>query len=186
MHVFKFGGASVKNAEGVKNLAAVLQQVGYDNTLVVVSAMGKTTNALEIVIKNYLDNKHELQSSIQDVKKFHNEILLDLFDNTQHQIFKNVTQIFKNLDDVLHLNKSPDYNFVYDQVIGFGELLSTTIISAYLNHIGIHCNFLDVRDYIKTDDYYRRANVNWKQTQANIKANFNTNALNITQGVYRK
>lgn len=182
MRVFKFGGASVKNAEGVKNLTSVLQQVGYDNTLVVVSAMGKTTNALEIVIKNYLDNKHELQSSIQDVKKFHNEILLNLFDNTQHSIFKNVTQIFKDLDDVLRRNKSPDYNFIYDQVIGFGELLSTTIISAYLNDIGIHNNLLDVRDYIKTDNYYRTANVNWKQTQANIKANFDTKALNITQG----
>ena len=86
MRIFKFGGASVKNAEGVKNMASVLKTVGYENTLVVVSAMGKTTNALEVVIKNYFENKAELQSSIQEVKKFHNEILLDLFDQTPRKM----------------------------------------------------------------------------------------------------
>ena len=182
MQVFKFGGASVKNAEGVKNLALVLQQVGYENTLVVVSAMGKMTNAFELVIKNYFENKEELQSSIQDIKTFHNEILLDLFENTQHPIFKKVSSIFQDLDGFFLRNKSPDYNFVYDQVIGFGELTSTTIISTYLNDIGLKNNWLDVREFIKTDDYYRRSNVNWEQTQTNIKNNFNTKVLNITQG----
>ncbi|WP_323789130.1 aspartate kinase [Psychroserpens sp.] len=182
MQVFKFGGASVKDASGVKNLAKVLQDVGYDNTLVVVSAMGKTTNALELVVKNYLDNTSELQSSIQEVKKYHNEILLDLFANTQHPIFKKVTTIFEDLNHFLNHNKSPDYNFVYDQTIGFGELISTTIISAYLNSIGIKNNWIDVRNFIKTDDYYRRANVNWKQTQIAITENFDKKSLNITQG----
>lgn len=182
MRIFKFGGASVKNADGVKNMASVLSTVGYENTLVVVSAMGKTTNALEVVIKNYFENKSALQSSIQDVKKFHNEILLDLFENTQHPIFKKVSGIFEDLDYFLGRNKSPDYNFVYDQVIGNGELVSTTIISAYLNEIGISNNWLDVREFIKTDNYYRRANVDWDRTQTNIQANFDTKLLNITQG----
>ncbi|WCO01902.1 aspartate kinase [Psychroserpens ponticola] len=182
MQVFKFGGASVKDADGVKNLASVLNQVGFENTLVVVSAMGKMTNALELVIKNYFDNKTELQSSIQDVKKYHNEILLDLFDNTQHPIFKKVASVFEDLDHFLKHNKSPDYNFVYDQTIGFGELLSTIIISEYLNSIGIKNNWKDVRDFIKTDNYYRRANVNWEQTQVAIRNNFDKKLLNITQG----
>jgi aspartate kinase len=182
MQVFKFGGASVKNAEGVKNLARVLQQVGYENTLVVVSAMGKMTNAMELVIKNYFDNKSELQSAIQEVKEFHNSILLDLFENTQHPIYKRVSSIFEDLDGFFLRNKSPDYNFVYDQVIGFGELTSTTIISEYLNEIGLKNNWLDVREFIKTDDYYRRSNVDWEQTQTNIKSNFDNNILNITQG----
>ena len=182
MQVFKFGGASVKDAKGVKNLASVLNQVGFKNTLVVVSAMGKTTNALELVVKNYFDNKPELQSSIQEVKKYHNEILLDLFENTQHQIFKKVALIFEELDHFLKRNKSPDYNFVYDQTIGYGELISTTIISEYLNCIGIANNWIDVRSYIKTDSYYRRANVDWDQTQNNIKEQFDNNTLNITQG----
>lgn len=182
MQVFKFGGASVKDANGVKNLASVLNQVGFKNTLVVVSAMGKTTNALEVVVKNYFENKSELQSSIQEVKKYHNEILLDLFENTQHPIFKKVTTVFEDLDLFLSRNKSPDYNFVYDQTIGFGELVSTTIISEYLNAIGIKNNWIDVRSFIKTDNYYRRANVNWEQTQLAIKEHFDKASLNITQG----
>lgn len=182
MRVFKFGGASVKDANGVKNLASVLKTTGYDNTLVVVSAMGKTTNAMELVIKNYFENKSELQSSIHEVIKYHNEILLDLFDNERHQVFTSVKTLFDELIAFFKSNKSPDYNFVYDQTIGFGELISTTIISNYLNEIGLKNNWLDVREYIKTDNYYRRANVNWDDTQEHISSKFNRSVLNITQG----
>lgn len=182
MQVFKFGGASVKDAKGVKNLASVLNKVGYKNTLIVVSAMGKTTNAIELVVKNYFENKTKLQSSLQEVKKYHNEILLDLFENVNHQAFKKVNTLFDELNSFLKTNKSPDYNFVYDQVISFGELLSTTIISEYLNTIGLKNNWIDVRTQIKTDNYYRRANVNWGDTQRRISSNFNASVLNITQG----
>ncbi|MEL0651545.1 aspartate kinase [Algibacter sp. TI.3.09] len=182
MQVYKFGGASVKDANGVKNIASVLQKVGYKNTLIVVSAMGKTTNALELVIKNYFENKSELQSAIQEVKKFHNEILLNLFPNEDHIVFKKVNTFFGELNQFLISNKSPDYSFVYDQVIGFGELVSTTIISEYLNQINIANNWIDVRTHIKTDNYYRRANVNWSATQQLISSTFNRSALNITQG----
>ncbi|WP_338357198.1 aspartate kinase [Yeosuana marina] len=182
MQVFKFGGASVKDANGVKNLAAVLQKVGFKKNLVVVSAMGKTTNALEVVINNYFNNKAELQSSLQEVKKYHNSILLDLFDNEHHAVFKNISNLFEELNRFLDSNKSPDYNFVYDQIIGYGELVSTLIISHYLNDIGIKNTWLDVREYIKTDNYYRRSNVNWEDTQHLITTKFNTATLNITQG----
>ena len=182
MQVFKFGGASIKDANGVKNLASVLNKTGQKNTLIVVSAMGKTTNAIELLIKNYFENKKELQSSLQEVKKYHNEILLDLFENVNHIAFKKVNTLFDELNRFLKTNKSPDYNFGYDQVIGFGELLSTTIISEYLNAIGIKNNWIDVRNQIKTDNYYRRANVDWKETQRLISSKFNTSILNITQG----
>ncbi|TGV01790.1 aspartate kinase [Flavivirga rizhaonensis] len=182
MQVFKFGGASVKDATGVKNIASVLQKVGYENTLIIVSAMGKMTNALEIVIKNYFENKTLLQSSLQAVKKYHNAILLDLFENESHPAFKKIATLFDELNIFLTTNKSPDYNFVYDQVIGFGELVSTTIISEYLNAINIKNNWIDVRTQIKTDSYYRRANVNWEETQSLITSKFNKNILNITQG----
>lgn len=182
MQVFKFGGASVKDAKGVKNLVNVLNITGYKNTLIVVSAMGKTTNAIEAVITNYFNNKNELQSSLQEVKKFHNAILLDLFENEQHQAFKKVNGFFNQLTQFFDTNKSPDYNFVYDQVIGFGEMVSSTIISEYLNEIGIKNNWLDVRDYIKTDNYYRSANVNWEITQEQISRQFDKSVLNITQG----
>ena len=182
MRVFKFGGASVKDAEGVRNLATVLKTTGYDKTLVVVSAMGKTTNRMELVIKNYFENKAELQSAVHEVIKCHEAILLDLFENKRHQVFRDVKSLFDELHLFFKSNKSPDYNFVYDQTIGFGELISTTIISHYLNEIGLKNNWIDVREFIKTDNYYRRSNVNWEQTQDNISLNFNTSILNITQG----
>ena len=182
MRVFKFGGASVKDANGVKNMASVLQKTGHNKTLIVVSAMGKMTNAMEQVIKSYFENKQELQPALQDVKDFHHKINLDLFENERHPVFETVKTLFNELSDFLKTNKSPDYNFVYDQTIGFGELLSTTIISHYLNDIGLKNKWLDVRDYIKTDNYYRSANVDWANTQQSISANFDRSILNITQG----
>lgn len=182
MRIFKFGGASVKDAEGVKNLVKVLNETGHDNMLVVVSAMGKTTNAMEKVIHNYFDNPKELQSSIQDVKKYHNAILLDLFDSDNHPIFKQVEDLFKDLITFFSRNKSPDYNFVYDQVVGYGELVSTSIISAHLSEIGLKNNWLDVRSLIKTDNYYRNAKIDWKETQQLISKGIKIDELNITQG----
>ncbi|NRD24447.1 aspartate kinase [Winogradskyella litoriviva] len=182
MRVYKFGGASVKDAEGVKNLAKVLQTTGYNNTLVVISAMGKTTNSMELVIKNYFENKDELQSAIHEVIKYHNDILSDLFDNKRHAVFVDVKALFDELNLFFKSNKSPDYNFVYDQTIGFGELISTTIISHYLNEIGLRNNWVDVREFIKTDNYYRHSNVNWDTTQENISTKLDTGILNITQG----
>ena len=182
MRIFKFGGASVKDANGVKNLINVLQTAGYDKTLVVASAMGKTTNALEVVIDNYFSNKTELQSSIQEIKKYHNNILLDLFDNEHHPIFDRVGSFFNDLIIFFDRNKSPDYNFVYDQVVGFGELISTTIISAYLEHVGISNKWLDVREFIKTDNYYRNGAVDWDLTQERISKKVDKKVLHITQG----
>lgn len=182
MQIFKFGGASVKDAEGVKNLARVLKMLGSDKTLIIVSAMGKTTNAMEKVVSNYFDAKHQLQSSLQDVKKFHNNILLDLFENEKHAVFETIDGLFQEIIQFFDHNKSPNYNFVYDQVIGFGELISTSIISHYLNVIGVKNTWLDVRTFIKTDDYYRNSKVNWGQTQELISEHVDRSKLNITQG----
>ncbi|MBU2938277.1 aspartate kinase [Lacinutrix sp. C3R15] len=182
MRIFKFGGASVKNAEGVKNLVKTIQKVGYKDTLIVISAMGKTTNSIELVIDNYFNNKTALQSSIQEVRKFHNEILLDLFTSENHPVFNTINTLLDELYAFFKTNKSPDYNYVYDQTIGYGELVSTTIISTYFNEVGIKNTWLDVREFIKTDNYYRRANVDWETTKNHIHANFNANTLCVTQG----
>jgi len=182
MKIFKFGGASVKNANGVKNLVRVLKEVGHKETLVIISAMGKTTNALELVIKQYFENKSKLKPVLQEVKSFHSEILNDLFSNKQHSVFTRVKSLFKELEGFLDRNKSPDYNFVYDQVIGYGELVSTTIVNCYLNESDLNNTWLDVREFIKTDDYYRRANVDWEQTQTRIRSKVNTSILNVSQG----
>ena len=181
MRIFKFGGASVKDAAGVKNLVEVLQKTGYDNTLIVVSAMGKMTNAMEAVVNAYFDDKATLPSTVQDVVKYHNDVLLALFSNNQHPIFARVKTLFDEVQGFLAWNKSPNYNFVYDQVVGYGELVSTTIISEYLNEVGIKNNWLDVRNVIKTNNNYRDTTVNWEKTQQKVSS-LDRKVLNITQG----
>jgi len=182
MRIFKFGGASVKDAEAIRNVHSVLQTVGFEDVLLVISAMGKTTNALEIVIKNYFDKSPELQSSIQEVKKYHNQILLDLFEDDKNAVFKDVNSLFSYLDHFISQNKSPNYNFVYDQIVSFGELISTTIISHYMGFMGIKTQWIDVRNLIKTDNNYRDANVDWDTTQKLISKNVKKKILNVTQG----
>jgi aspartate kinase len=182
MRIYKFGGASVKDADGVKNLITILNYLGSEKTLIVVSAMGKTTNSLELVVKNYFENKEELQYSLNEVFNFHNKILEGLFNDNKEQIFYDVKEVFENLRIFLKRNKSPDYSFVYDQVVSFGEILSTKIINSYLNYSNIQCNWIDARELIKTDSKYRDANLNWMITKHSISKNINIKLLNITQG----
>ncbi|MES2241012.1 MAG: aspartate kinase [Bacteroidota bacterium] len=182
MKVFKFGGASVKDAAGIRNVYDVLQKAGYEDVLLVVSAMGKTTNALELVIKNYFDKSAELSASVQEIKKYHNQILLDLFEDDKHEVFEAVATLFTDLEYFLSHNKSPNYNFVYDQIVSFGELISTTILSRFMSFMGINTEWIDVRNYIKTNANYRDAEVDWELTHSNISNNFKSKTLNITQG----
>lgn len=182
MRIFKFGGASVKDADGIKNVFSVLEKVGHEDTLLVISAMGKTTNALELVIKNYFEKSNELHSSLQEVRKYHNQILLDLFDDEEHDVFYAVNSHFADLEYFIRSNKSPNYNFVYDQVVSFGEIVSTTIVSHYFNYAGLKNNWIDVRNFIKTNNNYRDADVDWEKTHQFISKGVKKKALNITQG----
>ena len=182
MRVFKFGGASVKDAEGIKNVVKVLKEVGHENTLLVVSAMGKTTNAMEDVVNAYFKDKSKLTSAVHEVIQYHDTILHDLFPNDKHPVFASVKTLFDEVQGFLVWNKSPKYGFIYDQVVGYGELVSTTILSAYLNEIGIANQWLDVRTLIKTNDDYRDAIVNWDKTQINVTEKIDKRKLNITQG----
>jgi aspartate kinase len=182
MRVFKFGGASVKDADSVKNVVKVLKEVGHENTLLVVSAMGKTTNAMEDVVNAYFKDKSLLSAAVHEVIQYHDTIMHDLFPNDKHPVFAKVKTLFDEVQGFLVWNKSPKYGFIYDQVVGYGELVSTTILSAYLNEIGIANQWLDVRSLIKTNDDYRDAKVNWEQTQINVSENVDKRKLNITQG----
>lgn len=182
MRIFKFGGASVKDADGIKNVFSVLEKVGHEDTLLVISAMGKTTNALELVIKNYFEKSNELHASLQEVRKYHNQIVMDLFDDEEHDVFYVVNSHFADLEYFIRSNKSPNYNFVYDQVVSYGEIISTTIVSHYFNHAGLKNNWIDVRNFIKTDNNYRDANLDWEKTQQFISKGIKKKALNITQG----
>ncbi|HZH70469.1 MAG TPA: aspartate kinase [Flavobacteriaceae bacterium] len=182
MRVFKFGGASVKDAASIKNVKTVLEQTGYKDLVVVVSAMGKTTNALEKVVTDYMAGNKELETSMEVVKSFHFQILNDLFASKELSVFSAVDKLFESLENFLTLNKSKKHPYVYDQVVSYGELLSTTIVSAYLNHSGIDNLWFDSRTCIKTDSNYRDASVNWELTQDRIKTRLNPNKLIITQG----
>ena len=182
MRIFKFGGASVKDAAGVQNLVKVLKKVGHENTLLVVSAMGKTTNAMEKVVNSYFEDKNGLNSAVQEVIAYHNSILVNLFKSDKHPVFGQVKVLFDEVQGFLVWNKSPNYNFVYDQVVGYGELVSTTILSVYLNEVGIKNSWLDVRNYIKTDNNYRDALVNWERTQESISQLTDKSKFYITQG----
>ncbi len=182
MRIFKFGGASVKDADGVKNVVRVLQEVGHEDAMLVVSAMGKTTNAMEEVVQAYFADKNKIASKLREVKDYHHKILQDLFATKSDPVFTRVKELFDEVHGFLIWNKSPKHSFVYDQVVGYGELLSTTIISAYLNEVNISNTWLDVRTLIKTDDSYRDAQVNWELTQSAIKERVNQKHLNVTQG----
>jgi len=182
MKVFKFGGASVKDAPGVKNLVRVLQTVGHSDTLVVVSAMGKTTNALERVIEAYFENKERLNQELVELKEFHLTIVKGLFEEQSAPVAADVHGFFEELHTFFKTNKAPNYSFVYDQVVSYGELLSTTIIHRYFELQGWKSYWLDARECIKTDDYYRAANLDWELTQDLIKTKAKGHQLVITQG----
>ena len=179
MKIFKFGGASVKDAQGVKNVALVLESAGFERVLLVVSAMGKTTNALEKAVQNYFD-KIDYQSEIEKVKQNHLEISRGLFQEN-HPVFAEISLFFDDIESFLRRNKSPNYNFVYDQVVSCGEMISSKILSEYLNDIQFRNVWLDARDYVKTDSNYREGNINWEETQRKI-SELDRNICFVTQG----
>ena len=166
MKIFKFGGASVKDADSVKNVLRVLSIQGFERCLIVVSAMGKTTNALERVVEFYF-NKSDYQQEIAKIKEEHIQIARGLFDENHH-VFSEIKLFFDDIESFLRRNKSPNYNFVYDQVVTCGEMISSKILSVYLSDNEVSNQWLDARDFIKTDTNYREGVVNWEDTEKNI------------------
>jgi len=166
MKIFKFGGASVKDADSVKNVLRVLSIQGFERCLIVVSAMGKTTNALERVVEFYF-NKSDYQQEIAKIKEEHIQIAKGLFDENHH-VFSEIKLFFDDIESFLRRNKSPNYNFVYDQVVTCGEMISSKILSVYLSDNEMGNQWLDARDFIKTDTNYREGVVNWEDTEKNI------------------
>ena len=181
MKVFKFGGASVKDADGVRNLREVLRETGHEDIFLVVSAMGKTTNAMESVVEAYFKEGKEFSESLDPVESFHFKIAQELFEQG-HPVFDRLQVLFEEVRGFLRWIRSPKYAFVYDQVVGYGELLSTTVVSHYLQDQGVENEWLDVRQLIKTDRNYRDAGVNWEQTEIRIQQRIKPGQLYITQG----
>lgn len=168
MKVFKFGGASVKDAEAVRNTVSILQKFPDDNLLIVVSAMGKTTNALEKVVNAYYFKEGDSHALLDEVKAYHQTIIKALFADEQEKIVADINNVFVEVEWVLEEEPVRDYSFTYDQIVSTGEIVSTKIISAYLNKEKVVNTWMDVRDCIRTDNTYREGKVDWEVTQQNI------------------
>ncbi|MDB4025477.1 aspartate kinase [Flavobacteriaceae bacterium] len=182
MKIFKFGGASIKDALGVKNIAHILHQEGASNCLLVISAMGKMTNAFENIVNSYVNNDQEkLTESIDFTINYHTKIISDLFQD-EHEIHQNITILFGEMIHFLAKNIAKEYDYLYDQIVCYGELLSTTIVSEYLTDIGVTNTWKDVRKLVITDAVYRDATLNWLETEQLIKTQIDSSKLTIVQG----
>lgn len=180
MQVFKFGGASVKDANGVKNLSKIVESLDEKDLTIVVSAMGKTTNNLEALL-SLAYKKQPYEDDLKGLFDFHREIISDLLTEVPQQYLMFEESLKQKLLEVSDL----DEMFAYDTVVPHGELMSTTIIAAYLNEIGHSCEWLDARTLIRTDQYFSEANVDWvvteKQVQQALSSGLGSKMV-ITQG----
>ncbi len=182
MRVFKFGGASVKDAKGVKNLYKVLKYTGYKDTIIVVSAMGKMTNSFEKLVDLYFENRIKIGMHLNLIKNFHQKIIDGLFFNYHEAVYSDVKKIFSDLHKFLKKTNFQNYNFVYDQIVSYGEILSTTIIFSYLKNKGLDISFIDARNCIITDNNYRDSNLDWNLTVKKINIEIEKGKSYITQG----
>ena len=167
MKIFKFGGASVKDANAVKNVASILSANGgpKENIIVVVSAMGKITNALERFIDAIFYKKEDATIVLNEIKKYHFDIVEELFPDKNHAIYNEISNTFVELDWAIDDEPTENYNYEYDKIVSLGEIISTKIVNAYLNETSINSKWLDVRDFIQTDNTYREGKVDWELTQ---------------------
>ena len=168
MKVFKFGGASLKDAAGVRNVAAILQRYQQESIVVVVSAMGKTTNALEEVVAAHAKQTGKAQELYEALKERHYVIMRELFDEGD-EAFNTVNDTFVEGEWMLDDKPADNYDYMYDQIVCMGELVSSKIVAAYLNKIGLKTAWLDARDVVATDNTYREGWVIWDKTKASAQ-----------------
>jgi len=185
MKVFKFGGASINSIERIQHVANILQSYSGEQILVIISAMGKTTNALEEVAIAFFDDKREEALQLFDaIKKVHNEVATNL--NVTEAAANIINDIYTEVEWLLYDKPVREYDYYYDQIVCSGELLSTAIVSCYLNSIGTTNNWLDVRDIFRTDDNFRDASIDWTFTQQRVSdvivPLFSSTNIILTQG----
>ncbi|MCB9224595.1 MAG: aspartate kinase [Crocinitomicaceae bacterium] len=167
--VFKFGGASVKDANAVRNVSDILKRYPDDQLVVVISAMGKTTNALEKVVDSYWNKDGNCKDLIEELKVFHRQIIQELFGSNSEYISAELEIIWQDLAKKCATDPSDNYHFEYDQIVSLGEVISTKIVHAYLNSIELESSWLDARKVVATDNKWREARINWKATEQKIK-----------------
>lgn len=180
MRVFKFGGAGICNSDRIKNLLDILRKYGVKDLLIVVSAMGKTTNKLEEILHKFL-KKEDYITKIDALFLEFSELSKELFSKT-HPISELIEDKKNETIALLHKYESEKYNFLYDQVVSQGELITSLIVNAYLKEEGCDINFLDARLVVKTNSDYREATVDWKKTSEKIAQNIQEEKIYLTQG----
>jgi aspartate kinase len=182
MRVHKFGGASIKDVEGVKRVADIIKTFPESGVVVVVSAMGKTTNLLEEVVHAHyngmLDRAFELMN---ECKKQHFAIIDELFPQA-HGVRDEVNNLFVELEWTVEDPPRDDYDYNYDQIVGYGELISSRIVSAYLADSGFKHDWLDARDIIKTDNRHRDARIDWQLCGEQCRRYVKKEGAYLTQG----
>jgi len=183
MIVFKFGGASVKDSSGVKNLLKIVKSYS-ENLVIVVSALGKNTNAIENILKLSFNDIQESKLQLEKLKENHLQIINDLFNNQDQKIVNEINDDFEKLYIILYKSEITNYNYKYDQVVSFGEIFSTKIVSTYLNNENLENCWVDIREVIRTDSTHREAKVDYiKTTKEAIKEfDFNKSKIYLTQG----
>lgn len=186
MQVFKFGGASVKDAEAVQNVAEILKKFTTKETIVVVSAMGKTTNGLEELVNAFFYKKGNAEDILKRIKEYHFNILNELFADKKHPVYDEIENSFVEINWMIEDEVLPNYNQVYDQIVSMGEIISTKIIAAYLTEKGIKNKWLDARGILQTDNTYREGKVNYELSESLVKTQLipaiNQNKIVVTQG----
>ncbi|PBQ33483.1 aspartate kinase [Sphingobacteriaceae bacterium] len=186
MQVFKFGGASVKDAESVKNVSSILKRFAKEPTVVVISAMGKVTNKLEELTNAYVHKSGSTETLLEEVREYHADILKILFPDKKHSIYNDVENVFVELLWILEEEPSFSYNHHYDQIVSQGEILSTRIVSAYLNTDGVKNKWLDARGILQTDNSYREGKIDYDLSstlvQTQLLPALKTNEMVLTQG----
>jgi len=182
MKVFKFGGASVKDAEGIRNLAKIVADES-DKLVIVVSAFGKTTNALEKVLKAWMSGNDSYFFILNEIYKSHSDVIIDLFDEGT-EIKGKLDISFALLREYLLSRPKGNYDFEYDQIVSYGEIWSTIIVAGYLKEKFNDVEWCDLRDNLLTDDRYRDANVLWSESTKRVlhSLDFSKNRIYVTQG----
>jgi aspartate kinase len=182
MKVFKFGGASVRDAAGVRNVSKIVSEE-TGNLVIVVSAFGKTTNALEKVLKAWLDGDSAHSDYLDDIYRGHVSIIEELFGKNSPAKGRTDISFFKLRDYLLTATKS-SYDYEYDQIVSFGEIWSTIIVAAWLNQCGLNVEWIDIREYLITDDRFRDANILWGESSGRLHKimNFKKSPIYLTQG----
>jgi aspartate kinase len=169
MQVYKFGGASIKDADAIRNVGEILKSVNEDQLVIVISAIGQTTNKLVSLTNAYLNLQSDVNNLLEEIKQDHFTILQELFGTNNPRVFDEVSNAFVEVEWLLEEEPADTPDYIYDQIVSIGEVISSKIVAAYVNEVGCPSTWVDARNYIKTDNNYREANVDWHKTELEMK-----------------